>query len=37
MAFFKNVIVTGAGNLTVTASKTGYIHSSMNITVDTSK
>lgn len=35
MAFFNNVITTGAGNLTVTATKTGYIHSSANITVNT--
>lgn len=35
MAFFYNVITTGSGNLTLTATKTGYIHSSANITVNT--
>jgi hypothetical protein len=34
LAYFKNVIVTGAGNLTITATKTGYIHSSVNITIN---
>lgn len=36
MAFFNKVIATGSENLTMTATKTGYIHSSVNITVNTS-
>jgi hypothetical protein len=36
LAFFHDVKTTGAGNLTVTATKTGYIHKSVNITVNIS-
>jgi hypothetical protein len=35
IAYFYDVKATGAGNLTLTATKTGYIHSSTNITVNT--
>lgn len=35
LAFFHDVKTTGAGNLTLTATKTGYIHSSTNITINT--
>lgn len=37
IAYFYDVKATGPGNLTLTATKTGYIHSSMNITVNTLK
>jgi hypothetical protein len=37
IAYFYNVKATGAGNLTITATKAGYIHSSANITVNTLK
>ncbi|GFO97958.1 hypothetical protein ig2599ANME_2169 [groundwater metagenome] len=37
LAFFYDVKTTGSENLTVTATKTGYIHSSTNITVNTLK
>jgi len=37
IAYFYDVKATGAGNLTLTAIKTGYIHSSTNITVDALK
>lgn len=33
-AYFYDVKATGAGNLTLTATKTGYIHSSTNITIN---
>jgi hypothetical protein len=34
LALFHDIKTTGSGNLTVTATKTGYIHSSANITVN---
>lgn len=34
LAFFNDVKTTGAGNLTLTATKTGYIHNSTNITIN---
>ncbi len=37
LAYFNGITASGAGNLTVTASKTGYIHSSTNITVNVLK
>ncbi len=37
MAYFNGITASSAGNLTVTAAKTGYIHSSTNITVNSLK
>jgi hypothetical protein len=37
IAYFYDVKATGPGNLTLTATKTGYIHNSTNITVNTLK
>jgi hypothetical protein len=34
LVYFQDVLTTGTGNLTVTATKTGYIHSSVNISVN---
>lgn len=34
LAFFQDFKTTGSGNLTVTATKTGYIHDSTNITIN---
>ncbi|MBU3967384.1 MAG: hypothetical protein KKG76_08435 [Euryarchaeota archaeon] len=34
LAFFHDVKTTGPGNMTVTATKIGYIHDSMNITIN---
>jgi hypothetical protein len=37
IAYFHDVKATGVGNLTLTATKTGYIHNSTNITVNALK
>jgi hypothetical protein len=34
IVYFIDVLATGPGNLTLTATKTGYIHSSTNITIN---
>jgi hypothetical protein len=34
LAFFKDILATNSGNLSLTATKTGYIHSSTNITIN---
>ena len=34
LAFFNDIRTTGSGNLTLTATKKGYIHSSTNITIN---